>query len=97
MDQFIAALTGGGSVLIVALLLGGGLPALFALGIKALAWSNGLSTKPGLSVTHPVGKLYAALLFSVIGLAIAFGLTYLIVHGLGYSVVFNGLIPTIKK
>ncbi|HBX80085.1 MAG: hypothetical protein WAV45_10150 [Propionibacteriaceae bacterium] len=97
MDQLLAALYGGANVLLVSLIFGVGSPVLFTLGIKALAWSDGKSLKGGLAMPHPIGKLYAAILFGIIGLAIAFGISYLVVHGLGYKVVFNGIVPAIKK
>lgn len=97
MDQLMAALTGGGNVLLASLIFGVGSPVLFTLGVKALAWSEGKSLKPGLAMPHPIGKLYAAILFGIVGAAIAFGITYLVVHGLGYKVVFDGIVPSLKK
>ena len=41
MDQLLAALDAGWRVLLVGLVLGAGLPTMFAFGIRALAWGAG--------------------------------------------------------
>jgi hypothetical protein len=56
-------------VLIVGLILGAGLPALFALGVRA---SAGTTAGDGVSVnaTTPAGRVVAALCFLVVGLIV---------------------------
>ncbi|MBI5027389.1 MAG: hypothetical protein HZB48_00865, partial [Actinobacteria bacterium] len=41
MEQFLAALDGAWRVLLIGMVLGAGLPTMFAFGIRALAWGTG--------------------------------------------------------
>ena len=78
-------------VLIAAMVLGAGLPILFAFGVKSIAWANG--DLPG-TPANRIGRVLAAALFSIIVFAVLVGLGYIVAHGLGYTMTFNGLIPT---
>lgn len=51
--MWIAALDGAWRVLVAGLVLGAGLPILFALGVKSLAWPT--ATSPGRRATRPEG------------------------------------------
>jgi hypothetical protein len=101
MDQLLAALDGGWRVLLVGLLLGAGLPAMFAFGIRALAWGtggeaeihdSGVVLKP-----HPVGRAVAYTMFSLVILAVLLGISYIVAHGFGYAVTFNGILPVFTQ
>lgn len=100
MDQLWAALEATWRILLVGLLLGAGLPALFALGIRSLAWGSGIDSddQTGVAVLRPhlMGRIVAYLLFAIVILAVLAGVGYIVAHGLGYSVTFNGLMPTIS-
>lgn len=78
-------------VLVAGLVLGAGLPILFALGVKSRAWANG--DLPG-RAANPAGRVIAALLNTVVVLAIAIGLGYIVAHGLGYTLVWTGGVPS---
>lgn len=97
MDQLWAALEATWRILLVGILLGAGLPALFALGIRSLAWGTGVEGNGDetISVTpHLAGRIIAYLLFGLVILAVLAGVGYIVAHGLGYVVSFNGLVPT---
>lgn len=87
-------------VLLASVILGAGLPAIFALGIRSLAWSS----KGGVLVAdggesrggNPAGKVIAAVLFLVIAYAIAAALVFIIASGQGKDISFSHVIPTIK-
>ncbi|MFT4296131.1 MAG: hypothetical protein QM582_12045 [Micropruina sp.] len=92
--MWLTALDDGWRILVAGLLLGAGLPILFALGVKSLAWANG--DLPGTS-RNPIGRVLAIALFSVVLLAIALGISYIVAHGFGYTIGFDGMLPTISK
>lgn len=97
MNQVIAAMDAAWRVLAVGLLLGAGLPALFALGVRSLAWGSGGDAEAHaegvLPAPNVLGRLVAYALFAVVIAAIALGIGYIIAHGLGMTITFNGLMP----
>jgi hypothetical protein len=101
MDQLWAALEATWRILLVGILLGAGLPALFALGIRSLAWGTGIEGNGDgsggeavLVKPHLAGRIIAYLLFGLVILAVLAGVGYIVAHGLGYVVTFNGVVPT---
>lgn len=97
MEQLWAALDGAWRVLLVSLVLGAGLPTVFAFGVRALAWGTGgdaeihetgVTLKP-----HPLGRLVAYTLFGFVVLAVLLGISYIVAHGLGWTLSFNGVVP----
>jgi hypothetical protein len=98
MSQLWLALQAGVQVLFAALLLGAGLPAIFALGMRSLAYGAGGTAEVSVTATpHPVGKVLAVVCFSVVVVAIVLGITWIVGTGMGYSLVFDHLIPTFRK
>ena len=99
MDQLLAALDAGWRVLLVGLVLGAGLPTLFAFGVNALAWGTGgeaevhdtgVVLKP-----HMLGRVVAFTTFGLVVVAVLLGIGYIVAHGLGYTITFNGVLPVI--
>jgi len=99
MDQLLAALDAGWRVLLVGLVLGAGLPTLFAFGVNALAWGTGgeaevhdtgVVLKP-----HMLGRVVAFTTFGLVVVAVLLGIGYIVAHGLGYAITFNGVLPVI--
>jgi hypothetical protein len=97
MDQLLAALDGGWRVLLVGMVLGAGLPTMFAFGVRALAWgaggeaerhASGVVLKP-----HVMGRVVAYSMFTLVILAVLLGLSYIVAHGLGWTLTFNGILP----
>jgi hypothetical protein len=80
MDSWID-LTALGKILIVGLLAGAGLPALFAVGLRFLTVPEGGSATRELKrAGNPAGLVLAGLCFAVVLAGIAYGI-YLIVTG----------------
>ncbi|MCW3157029.1 hypothetical protein [Micropruina sonneratiae] len=92
--MWLTALDDAWRILVAGLLLGAGLPILFALGVKSIAWANG--DLPG-TPANPLGKVIAGVLFFAVVAAVALGITYIVAHGFGYTVGFDGLLPHIVK
>lgn len=82
-------LEGAWHVLLAGLLLGAGLPAIFALGIQAWTWgADGIDTitehKP-----HLIAKILAALCFGIVLVAIIIGIGIIVAHGFGWKFVLE--------
>ena len=78
------ALEAAWKVLAVGLLLGAGLPMVFALGVRSLAWGAGGSAEVAVDARpHVAGRALAVVCFAVVVAAIALGLTIIIATGQG--------------
>lgn len=97
MNQVWAALDAAWRILLVGIVLGAGLPALFAIGVRAMAWGTGgdaaihdddLMPKP-----HPVGRVFGVVIFGFVVLVVLLGIGYIVAHGLGYDLGFHGPLP----
>lgn len=97
MNTVSLALEAAGKVLWVGLILGAGLPALFALGVRSLALGTGGNAEvqaPGQSpAPHPVGKLLAGLCFGLVILAAGLGILFIVASGFGKTLSFEHLYP----
>ena len=80
-------------VLLASIVLGAGIPAVFAMGIRGLATGNGQLTTG--EAPKPIGKVVAAICFIVVVAAVALGLTIIIGSGFGKTVSFEHIIPTL--
>ena len=84
-------------VLLASVVLGAGLPMVFALGVRSLAWGSasegdegqGAAARPG----NPAGKVLAVLLFAVVLYVLALGIYYIVVGGHGKELAFHGIWP----
>lgn len=92
MEMVVLALDGAWKVLAAGLLLGAGLPALFAVAVRGLATANGGALRSP-STPRPWGRVLAWVLFAVILLAVAYGLTFIVATGLGKTVSFEHVVP----
>ncbi|MEU4420798.1 hypothetical protein AB0F81_09235 [Actinoplanes sp. NPDC024001] len=88
MSTLQLALEGAGKVLVASLILGAGLPALFALGVRQSAGG-------GHQQKHPVGTATAYLCFGVVLLGVLLGLTYIVATGFGKTLSFDGVLPAL--
>jgi hypothetical protein len=90
------ALEAAWKVLAVGLVLGAGLPMVFALGVRSLAWGAGGAAEVAVDARpHPLGRVVAVLCFAVVVAGIALGLTVIIAAGQGKVVSFDNGYPTI--
>jgi hypothetical protein len=93
------ALEGAWKVLLAGLMLGAGLPALFALGVRSMAYGQGgdaeVHAAGSLPRPHPVGRAIGVLCFAVVLVAVALGITYIVATGFGKALSFDHMYPTI--
>ena len=94
MEQLTLALEGAWKVLLVGLLLGAGLPAIFAAGVRSLAWGVGGDAEVSHARPNPLGRFVAALLFAIVAYAVISGILFVIASGQGKELDFSGFIPT---
>lgn len=87
-----------GQVVLVSILVGAGLPALFALGIRSMALSTGGSAEVDAATpARPAFKVVGYLCFAVVLAVVALGLTVIVSSGFGYHVSFQSVFPTLVK
>jgi hypothetical protein len=94
------ALEGAWKVLFASIVLGAGLPTLFALGIRSLAYGAGGDAEVHESgVTgpkaHPIGTVAGYTLFAVVILGALLGITFIVASGFGKALSFEHIFPTI--
>jgi hypothetical protein len=87
-------------ILIVCLVLGAGLPALFAVGIRALAYGAGGEAEvheSGVSAPapRPIGTVLGYLCFGVVLVGVVLGILFIVVSGFGKALSFDHIYPTI--
>lgn len=102
MHNVTLALQGAWKVLAAGLVLGAGLPLIFALGIRSLAWGAGGDAEEhagGMTGprAHPAGRVLAGVLFVIVLAGVALGITYVVATGLGKVMSFDHLYPTIHS
>lgn len=83
-------------VLVYSLVLGAGLPVVYTLGVRSLAFGSGGSTSEGgrAASRHPVGMVLATLCFVVVLAGVAVGLMYVVAAGQGKMLSFEHVYPT---
>lgn len=81
-------------VVVAGLLLGAGLPALFALGIRLSAEGAGETGAP-VARGRPASALLGKACFAVVALAVALGITVVVASGFGKLVSFEHVVPTL--
>ena len=86
-----------GQVVAVSIVIGAGLPALFAFGVRALAQGAGGSAEVSGEAGKPMMKIVAWITFAVVLAVIAIGLAIIISSGFGYKVSFEHIFPTFIK
>ena len=92
------ALEGAWQVLAVGLVLGAGLPAVFALGIRAMAYGTG--GPAGVDTTaapHPVGRVLGIACFALVIAAVLLGILFIVSSGLGMDLSFEHGYPTLEE
>jgi hypothetical protein len=84
---------------LASLVLGAGLPVLFSLGVKALAWGAGGDAQVSAGRPNPLGRVLAGVIFLVVAYAVVAGIVYVIATGKGsnYDITFKHFIPEIYQ
>lgn len=93
MNMIPLALEGAWKVLAAGLVLGAGLPVLYALSVRGMAMAHGAGAVIGEQTAKPYGKVIAWALLLVILLAVSYGLSFIVATGLGKQVTFEHIIP----
>jgi hypothetical protein len=91
MNNLGFALDGAWRVLLAGLALGAGLPILFALGIRSLAWGADAPAP----APRVAGRTLGYLLFAVVVLGVLLGITFIVATGFGKALSFEHFWPTI--
>ncbi len=94
------ALEGAWKVLLAGLILGAGLPLLFALGIRSLAYGAGGEAEVHESgvtgpTAKPIGTVVGYVLFAIVILGVLLGITFIVASGFGKALSFEHIYPTI--
>ena len=93
MNMVPLALDGAWRVLAAGLVLGAGLPVLYAFAVRGLAMAKGGGAIIGEQTAKPYGKVLAWIGLLVILLAVAYGISFIVATGLGKQVTFDHVIP----
>ncbi|BCJ45868.1 hypothetical protein GCM10010168_57120 [Actinoplanes ianthinogenes] len=89
MHNLTLAFEGAWKVLLASLILGAGLPAIFALGVRSLAY-GGAGPKP-----RPLATAGGYAAFAVVLLGVLLGIAYIVASGLGKTLTFEHVFPAI--
>lgn len=95
MNNLTLALEGAWKVLAAGLVLGAGLPIVFGLGIRSLAYAAGGDAEDGHPQPHPVGRVLAVVCFAIVAIGIILGITYIVASGQGKTISFEHVLPAI--
>jgi hypothetical protein len=100
MHNVVLALQGAWKVLLASLILGAGLPTLFALGVRSLAYGSGgeaqvHETGVTAPTPRPIGTVVAWILFLIVLLGVVLGIAFIVVSGFGKALSFEHLFPVI--
>jgi hypothetical protein len=100
MIVFPLFLEAAGQVAVIALILGAGLPALFALGVRSFALAGAGDPRDtdvprdATSLPAPLLRTLGVVCFLVVVAAVVLGLTIIIATGFGQEVSFENVFPT---
>ncbi len=95
MNNVSLALDGAWKVLLASVVLGAGLPVVFAAGIRSMALGTGGAAEVDHASPRPIGRVLAVVCFLVVLAGVALGITIVVVSGFGKAVSFAHLYPTI--
>lgn len=94
MDNLRLALDGAWKMLVIGLIAGAGVPTVFALGVRSLAFGAGGDAEVDHAPPHPVGRALALVCFAVVVAVVVVGLAIIVASGLGKEVSFDHVFPT---
>lgn len=95
MSNLTLALDGAWKVLLASLILGAGLPVVFAAGVRSMALGAGGDAEVDHARPHPIGRVLAGVCFVVVLAGVALGITIVVASGFGKAVSFAHVYPTI--
>jgi hypothetical protein len=89
------ALDASWEILLWSLLLGAGLPAVFALGVRSLAGGAGGSSHADGGSPRLLAWALATLCFAVVLASVALAITFIVASGFGKALDFEHVVPTL--
>ncbi len=100
VDALVQEARSLGEVLLIALVLGAGLPALFALGVRALARGSETELAAGgvtvrAPAARPLGRVVAVVCFAVVVVVVLLGIAVIVAGGFGMAVSFEQGTPSL--
>jgi len=95
MSNLTLALDGAWKVLLASLVLGAGLPMIFAFGVRSLAVGAGGDAEVDHARGKPIGTVLAVICFLVVLAGVALGITIVVASGFGKAVSFAHVFPTL--
>ncbi len=95
MNNVSLALASTWKVLLASMLLGAGLPALFAVGMRALAYGTGGDAEVSHERPHRVGLVVAIACFAIVLVGVGLGLTFIVASGFGKVLSFEHVYPVL--
>ncbi len=98
METLRLVLEAAWKVLYVGLLLGAGLPVVFAIGIRAMAGREDSVNADGTVVAHPpspAARALGVLCFALVLFGVAVGIMVIVGAGMGKVVSFEHIFPTL--
>lgn len=98
MDTLRLSLDGAWELFKVGLLLGAGLPVLFAVGVRLISGPPDRVTEDGTvlpSSPNPFGRVLGWVVFAMVLYAVVVGIEIIVGAGMGKIVSFDHLIPTL--
>lgn len=72
-----------------------GLPALFAVGIRSLAYGTGGDAELSHESGHPLGRVVAGLVFLLVVVAVGLGILTIVAAGFGKAVSYEHIYPVL--
>ncbi len=91
--------TAAGQVLFVSLIVGAGLPAVFAIGVRSLAAGTAGSDAAGdpgpATRGNTLATVFGICCFALVIAAVAIGITIIVAAGFGKTVSFDHIIPAL--
>lgn len=84
MGQFGSIASSIGEVFLFALMFGVALPAVFAAGVRAMAWGVGGDAETSHQRPHPAGRVVGIACFALVLAAISWGIYLVIITGMGH-------------
>lgn len=88
MNNIMLALEGAWHVLLVGVLLGAGLPTVFALGIRSLSYGVGGAADIEAHEPHVLGKIMAGFCFALVIAGVLAGVGVIVASGFGWEIGF---------
>jgi hypothetical protein len=95
MNNVSLALDGAWRVLITSLVLGAGLPAMFAFGVRSLSVAADAQPGKNRARVRPIARGVAILCFVIVLSGVALGITYIVASGFGKTLSFEHIYPTL--